>query len=120
MGKIKVIGSAKHEYEPDKCRIGIGIHVKREHAAEASKISSDQCELLLQKLTEIGFATDMIEIFTDSINEPSPYHSDDMNYESIKELRIYTKADVHIITAVFSDNRCSNRFFLVSAGIFVG
>ena len=64
--------------------------------------------------------TDMIEIFTDSINEPSPYHSDDMNYESIKELRIYTKADVHIITAVFSDNRCSNRFFLVSAGIFVG
>ena len=52
MGKIMVVGKAEREYEANECSINLEIEVSRQTSSEASKISSEQCELLLSKLQD--------------------------------------------------------------------
>ena len=100
MGKIMVVGRAEKDYTADQCDLILGISVSRKTAAEASKISTEQCEQLLEKLKALGIEPASIEIGQDSIEKRSSYNSNEISYESEKKLCLRTAADMRMINTV--------------------
>ena len=101
MGKIMVVGKAEREYEANECSINLEIEVSRQTSSEASKISSEQCELLLSKLQdELGINPRSVEIHYDRIDKKSSYYSNDISYESKKSLWLYIPADMKLVNAI--------------------
>ena len=101
MGKIMVVGKAEREYEANECSINLEIEVSRQTSSEASKISSEQCELLLSKLQdELGINPRSVEIHYDRIDKKSSYNSNDISYESKKSLWLYIPADMKLVNAI--------------------
>ena len=102
MGKITVLGKAERLYEPDRCEIKLVISVKRNTASEASKVTGDQCELLLSKLKELGVSPENVEVSSDRIDKRSDYHSNETYYVSERSLSLKTSAEVKAVNAVRS------------------
>jgi len=101
MGKIMVVGKAEREYEANECSINLEIEVSRKTSSEASKASSEQCELLLSKLQEeLGINPNSIEIHYDRIDKRSSYNSNEINYESKRSLWLHIPADMKLVNAI--------------------
>ena len=101
MGKIMVVGKSEREYEANECSIKLEIEVSRKTSNEASKISSEQCELLLSKLQEeLGINPTSVEIHYDRIDKKSSYDSNEISYESTKSLWLHIPADMKLVNAI--------------------
>ena len=102
MGKITVMGNAKKDFMPDKCRVSLNITSRKRKASEASKAVGDQCELLLAKLKEIGISPDALEISDDSIERHTAYDSDKITFESNRQITACMDADIKGVNVVRS------------------
>ena len=54
MGKIKIIGKAKREYQPDQCEINLTLNARKRTSDVSSKQVNDQMEKLLAAFVDIG------------------------------------------------------------------
>lgn len=88
MGKIMVVGTAEREYEPDRCKVSFEIETRAKSAAEASKLSSEECERLLAELEKLGIEIRSVVISSDRIVRRGGYGSEEIAYESEKILSV--------------------------------
>ncbi len=72
----------------------------RKTAAEASKALSEQCEALLAKLKELGIEPDSIRIQNDRTERKSRYKTDEILYESNKDLWIEIPVEMKLINMI--------------------
>ena len=102
MGKIMVVGKAEREYSADRCTVQLNVTAVRDSAAEASRVSAEQCEQLLSRMQEIGFGPETVEIQADAIDARTVYHADaeQIRYESRKNLLLHTAADMPTVNAI--------------------
>jgi uncharacterized protein YggE len=100
MGQVKVIGVAKAEQPSDQCRIEIGFEITRDTASEASRATSEHCEKLLRKLSEIGIDPKEIENDFDRLDRRNEYKSESAIYQTSRTLRFSTDADMTIVNAI--------------------
>ncbi|MBR6090830.1 MAG: SIMPL domain-containing protein [Anaerolineaceae bacterium] len=110
MGKIKIIGKAEHEYQPDLCYVYLKINTRKKTADMASKNTNDQCEKLLSDLVNKGFELKDIMITEDTVRSQDEdrygYHrsSDDTEkeyrYEAKREIRLTVPANQRILNII--------------------
>ena len=106
MGKVKIIGKAEKEFQPDLCDVDIRFGCLKRTADTASKYVNDQCEKLLSELLEKGFKTDNIVIFSDGVNlrTDSYFRRDDspkeIIYDAFRGIRLTIPAEQNLINSI--------------------
>lgn len=88
MGKIMVVGTAERKFEADRCKVSFEIETRAKSAAEASKLSSEECERLLTELEKLGIEIRSVVVSSDRIVRRGGYGSEEIAYESEKILSV--------------------------------
>lgn len=88
MGKIMVVGTAERKFEADRCKVSFEIETRAKSAAEASKLSSKECERLLTELEKLGIEIRSVVVSSDRIVRRGGYGSEEIAYESEKILSV--------------------------------
>lgn len=107
MGKIRIVGRAKREYQPDLCHVYLNVQNKKRTTDIASKQTNNQCEKLLSDLIEKGFGLENIVISEDTVRQDREYgyrSSDDSSkellYEAVREIRLTVPAEQKILNII--------------------
>ena len=100
MGRVQVIGVAKTEHPSDQCRIKIGFEITRDTANEASRATSEYCEKLLKRLSELGIDPKQIENDFDRLDKRNEYKSESTTYQTSRSLWFSIDADMAIANAI--------------------
>ncbi len=96
MGKIRIVGKAEHEYQPDLCFVYLKIITRKRSADLASKSTNNQCENLLSDLVEKGFELKDILITEDSVRPQDEYGYDRRSEDSIKDYLYEAKREIRL------------------------
>lgn len=108
MGKIKIIGNAVHEYQPDVCLLYFEFSSRNKTSDLASKNTNNQCEKLLSELVDKGFKPETILITEDSVRQLDRYDyqlksenaPNDYLYEARRQIKLTVPADQRIINNI--------------------
>ena len=107
MGKIKIIGKAKREYQPDQCEINLSLNARERASDISSKQVNDQLESLLAAFVDIGINIENIVITNDRTSPPSELRfqgSDESRkeflYETARGIQLVVPADQKIINII--------------------
>ncbi len=107
MGKIKIIGKAKREYQPDQCEINLTLNARKRTSDVSSKQVNDQMEKLLAAFVDIGIQPENIVITTDKalpLSELRFQGSDESPkeflYEAARGIRLTVSPDQRIINII--------------------
>ena len=119
MAKIKVNGTAEHEYQADQCEVTLTVQTRKDTSDKASKSVSKLVESILERLVDLGIKPEDVEVISDNIKERSRYDSDDTSYGSERSICFCIPADVKAVNLIreiiedgFEDVALDTDYFL--------